>query len=76
MEKETEDADILAEDTLKKHFGDPTGFSRVSNSLVRLYTLLPEFNSDVVGLYAYMWSWRMLYFFVLKMSSISFPISI
>ncbi|PFW37663.1 hypothetical protein COL11_09900 [Bacillus anthracis] len=58
MEKETEDTDTLAEDTLKKHFGDPTGFSRVSNSLVRLYTLLPEFNSDVVGLYSYMRSWR------------------
>ncbi|MCU4820280.1 hypothetical protein OCA00_01315 [Bacillus cereus] len=58
MKKETEDADILAEEILMKHFGMHTGFSRVANSLVRLYTLLPGFNSDVVGLYAYMRSWR------------------
>ncbi|EPC8419964.1 hypothetical protein ACR3AO_002553 [Bacillus wiedmannii] len=58
MEKETEDVDILAKDILMKHFGMHTGFSRVANSMVRLYTLLPGFNSDVVGLYAYMRSWR------------------
>ncbi|PEB48010.1 hypothetical protein CON65_09465 [Bacillus pseudomycoides] len=58
MEKETEEADILTEEVLMKHFGATEGFSRVSNSLVRLYTLLPGFNSDVVGLYAYMRSWR------------------
>ncbi|HDX9587941.1 TPA: hypothetical protein ROX98_000862 [Bacillus pseudomycoides] len=58
MKEESEKIDMLSEDILKKHFGDHTGFSRVANSLVRLYTLLPGFNSDVVGLYAYMRSWR------------------
>ncbi|HDR8094248.1 TPA: hypothetical protein QCZ12_004359 [Bacillus cereus] len=58
MEEETGENTILSEEILMKHFGMHIGFSRVANSLVRLYTLLPGFNSDVVGLYAYMRSWR------------------
>ncbi|MFL1665314.1 hypothetical protein [Bacillus cereus] len=58
MEGKMEETKILSEEILMKHFGMHTGFSRVANSLVRLYTLLPGFNSDVVGLYAYMRSWR------------------
>lgn len=46
------------EKILIRHFGDPGGFSRVSNTLVRLYTQLDGFSSDVVGLYAYLRSWR------------------
>lgn len=43
---------------LTKHFGDPAGFSRVSNTLVRLYTQLEGFDATTVGLYAYLRSWR------------------
>jgi len=43
---------------LTKHFGDPTGFSRMSNTLVRLYPLLDGFDATTAGLYAYLRSWR------------------
>ncbi|PJN90592.1 hypothetical protein CVN76_09545 [Bacillus sp. mrc49] len=43
---------------LMKHFGDPAGFSRMSNTLVRLYTLLDGFDVTTAGLYAYLRSWR------------------
>jgi hypothetical protein len=43
---------------LKKHFGDETGFSRISNTLTRLYTQLEGFDATTVGLYAYLRSWR------------------
>jgi hypothetical protein len=46
------------QDKLKKHFGDPNGFSRISNTLTRLYTQLEGFDATTVGLYAYLRSWR------------------
>lgn len=46
------------EEQLVKQFGDPSGFSRVSNTLVRLYTLLDGFDATTAGLYAYLRSWR------------------
>jgi hypothetical protein len=46
------------QDKLTKHFGDPNGFSRISNTLTRLYTQLEGFDATTVGLYAYLRSWR------------------
>ncbi|MFF2501081.1 hypothetical protein [Peribacillus sp. NPDC058075] len=43
---------------LIKHFGDPTGFSRISNTLVHFYTLLDGFDVTIAGLYAFLRSWR------------------
>lgn len=48
----------LSEELLVKHFGNEDGFSRVSNTLTRLYTQLEGFDASTVGLYAYMRSWR------------------
>lgn len=47
-----------SQDKLKKHFGDPNGFSRISNTLTRLYTQLEGFDATTVGLYSYLRSWR------------------
>lgn len=41
------------QDQLTKHFGDERGFSRISNTLTRLYTQLDGFDATTVGLYAY-----------------------
>lgn len=46
------------QDQLTKHFGDERGFSRISNTLTRLYTQLDGFDATTVGLYAYLRSWR------------------
>ena len=48
----------MNEELIKKHFGDKDGFSRVSNTLIRLYTLLDGFDVTTAGLYAYLRSWR------------------
>ena len=47
-----------SDEQLTKHFGAPKGFSRVSNTLTRLYTLLDGFDASTIGLYAYLRSWR------------------
>ncbi|RFU60525.1 hypothetical protein D0466_21105 [Peribacillus glennii] len=47
-----------SQEQLTKHFGHPAGFSRTSNTLIRLFTLLESFNSDTAGLYAYLRSCR------------------
>jgi len=41
-----------------KHFGNERGFAHVLTSVLRLYTLLPEFDVTHAGLYAYFRSWR------------------
>jgi hypothetical protein len=48
----------MNDELIKKHFGDEGGFSRVSNTLIRLYTLLDDFDVTTAGLYAYLRSWR------------------
>src|SRR5690554_4070496 len=48
----------MNDELIKKHFGDEDGFSRVSNTLIRLYTLLDDFDVTTAGLYAYLRSWR------------------
>jgi replication initiation and membrane attachment protein DnaB len=48
----------MIKEKLTKHFGDPNGFSRISNTLTRLYTQLDGFDATTVGLYAYLRSWR------------------
>lgn len=48
----------MNDELLTKHFGDKGGFSRVSNTLIRLYTLLDGFDASTAGLYAYLRSWR------------------
>lgn len=46
------------EGLILKHFGNEAGFAHVLTSVLRLYTLLPEFDVTHAGLYAYFRSWR------------------
>ncbi|MFE4524010.1 hypothetical protein ACFRCQ_18190 [Cytobacillus firmus] len=41
-----------------KHFGNEKGFAHVLTSVLRMYTLLPDFDVTHAGLYAYFRSWR------------------
>jgi hypothetical protein len=50
--------DFQKQELIDRHFGYQTGGAMVKTSLVRMYTQLPGFNTDVAGLYAFLRSWR------------------
>lgn len=50
--------DFQKQELIDRHFGWERGSSMVKTSLVRMYTQLPDFNTDVAGLYAFLRSWR------------------
>ena len=50
--------DFQSEEMINRHFGSPDGKAMIYTSLVRMYTQLEGFSTDVAGLYAFLRSWR------------------